>query len=250
VSTRPNPTLATRPNPTLAKLRPAKVRSALGRRWFEWRMGRTPVSGRGEPVALGTSYGGWMAPAALIEPGWICYSVGAGADISFDLALLARFDVRVQSIEPVEQYVHAALATAAGEPRFAAHRAAIATTDGPVLMQHTHNPGGLALSSANLFDTHEFVEVPGRTLASVARELGHPRIDLLKLDVEGGEYAVIPHLDLAALQIKVLAVQLHHNRGLRAARRLIAHLDERGFEPVAIKPAVKLTFVRRDLLDT
>jgi len=234
-----------------SKLRPGKVRSALARRWFERELGRTPLSGRGEPVALGTPYGGWMAPAALIQPGWICYCIGAGADISFDLELIERFDVRVQSVEPVEHYVRAARAAAAAageEPRFAAYRAAIATTDGPLRMQRTHNPEGHALSSANLFETHEFEEVPGRTLASLARELGHPRIDLLKLDIEGGEYDVIPALDLEALQIKALAVQLHHNRGVSAARRLIAQLDARGFEPVAIKPAVKLTFARRDLL--
>lgn len=234
----------------MSKLHPAKVRSAIGRRWFEWRLGRTRVSGRGQPVSLGSVYGGWMAPAALIESGWVCYCVGAGADISFDLELIERFDVRIQSVEPVEQYVEEALEAAAGEPRFAAYRAAIATSDGPIRMQHTHNPGGLALSSANLFDTRRFVEVPGRTLASLARELGHPRIDLLKLDLEGGEYDVIPQLDLAALQVKVLAVQLHHNRGTGAARRIIEHLGACGFEPVAIKPAVKLTFVRRDLLGT
>ncbi len=240
--------MSTQPKPVLSKLRPTKVRSAVGRRRFEWQLGRTPVSGRGEPLALGTEYGGWMVPAALIEPGWICYCVGAGADISFDLALIERFDVRVQSVEPVEQYVREALEAAAGEPRFAAHRAAISPTDGPLRMQRTHNPLGLALSSAELFDTHEFVEVPGRTPASLARELGHTRIDLLKLDVEGGEYEVLPQLDLAALEIKVLAVQLHHNRGPRAARRLIEHLEKSGFEAVAIKPAVKLTFARRDLL--
>jgi FkbM family methyltransferase len=240
--------VSTQSRTALSKLRPAKVRSALARRRFEWRLGRTPLSGRGQPVALGTPYGGWIVPAALIEPGWICYSVGAGADISFDLALIERFDVRVQSVEPVEGYVRQARAAAGAEPRFAAYRAAITAADGPVRMQHTHNPEGHALSSANLFETNEFEEVPGRTLASLARELGHPRIDLLKLDVEGGEYEVIPALDLEALQIKALAVQLHHNGGVAAARGLIEHLDAHGFEPVAIKPAVKLTFARRDLL--
>jgi FkbM family methyltransferase len=231
-----------------SRFRPAKLRSALRRRWFEWQMGRTPVSGRGGPVGLGTDYGSWMVPAALIEPDWICYCVGAGADISFDLALIERFDVRVQSVEPVQEFVRLALEQAAGEPRFAAYRAAICTHEGPLRMQRTHNPGALALSSANLFDTHEFTEIPGRTLAGLARELGHPRIDLLKLDIEGGEYELIPQLDLQALEVKVFAVQLHHNRGPAAARGLIAHLHRQGFEAVAIKPPVKLTFARRDLL--
>jgi FkbM family methyltransferase len=236
------------PELTLSKLRPAKFRSGVARRWFERRIGRTPVSGRGQPVSIGTAYGGWMVPTALIEPGWICYCVGAGNDISFDLGLIERFDVRVQSVEPVEQYVREARETAAGEPRFAAYQAAIATHDGPIRMQRTHQPTGLALSSASLFDTSNFVEVPGRTLASLAGELGHPRIDLLKLDIEGAEYEVVPQLDLDALKVKALALQVHHNRGARAAQRLIEHLDERGFELIGIRPTLKLAFARRELL--
>lgn len=234
---------------TLAKLRPAKVRSALARRWFEWRMGHTPVSGRGRPVSLGSAYGGWMVPTALLEPGWVCYSVGAGADVSFDLELIARFDARVQSVEPVEQYVSELRAAHAEEPRFAIHCAALAVRDGPLRMQRTHNPEGHALSAADLFDTDRYVEVPGRTLASLARELGHTHIDLLKLDVEGAEYELVPQLDFDALGVKALALQVHHNRPPRAARQLIADLDARGFELIGMRPTIKLAFARRALLD-
>ncbi len=234
--------------PALSKLRPAKVRSGIARRRFEWQVGRIPVSGRGRPVSFGTAYGGWMVPTALIEPGWICYCFGAGNDISFDLELIEHFDVHVQSVEPVEQYVSEAREAAAGEPRFAIYRAALATHDGPVRMQRTHNPEGLALSSANLFDSDHFIEVPGRTLASLANELGHNHIDLLKFDIEGAEYEVVPRLDLDALGIKALAFQVHHNGGTRAARRLIEHLDEHGFELIGMRPTLKLAFARRELL--
>ncbi|HUN77941.1 MAG TPA: FkbM family methyltransferase [Solirubrobacteraceae bacterium] len=235
--------------PTLAKLRPAKVHSALARRWFEWRMARAPVSGRGEPLSLGSAYGGWMVPTALIAPDWICYCVGAGNDVSFDLELIARFGVRVQSVEPVEQYVDELRQANAGEPRFAIHRAALAAHDGPIRMQRTHNPAGLALSSANLFETKQFVEVPGRTLASLADELGDPRVDLLKFDVEGAEYELVPGLPLEELQVKALSFQVHHNRPPREALRLIALLEERGFELIGMRPMIKLAFARRELLD-
>ncbi len=238
------------PKLTLSKLRPAKVRSGIARRWFEWRMERTPVSGRGQPVSLGSAYGGWMVPTALIKPGWICYCVGAGNDISFDLELIKHFDVRVQSVEPVEQYVNEARATTADEPRFAIYRAALATHDGAIRMQRTHHPNGLALSSANLFETDQFIEVPARTLASLARELGHSHIDLLKFDLEGAEYEVVPQLDLDALGVKALAFQVHHNRGPREAQRLIEQLDEQGFELIGMRPTIKLAFARHELLET
>ena len=43
-------------------------------------------------IRLGTAYGGWLIPAdAGITSSSICYSAGAGEDISFDCALAERF---------------------------------------------------------------------------------------------------------------------------------------------------------------
>lgn len=179
----------------------------------------------------------------------MCYCIGAGADISFDLELLRHFDARVRCIDPVPEYLEVARASAQGEPGFSAYHAAIADRDGPLRMQSTHHPGSRSLSSAQLYDTHDFVEVPGRTLESLMAELGDDRIDLLKLDIEGGEYEVLPRLELPALGVKVFAVQLHHNRGVASARALIAELTASGYELVAKLEPVRLTFVHRDLLD-
>jgi hypothetical protein len=78
-------------------------------------------------------------------------------------------------------------------------------------------------------------------------EFGDDRIDLLKLDVEGGEYELLPALDLPALGVRVLALQLHHNGGVGGARRVIARLRAQGYEPVACRAPVKVTFARADL---
>jgi FkbM family methyltransferase len=234
---------------TLAsKLRPAKVSSAARRRWFERRLGPIEVSGRGDPVALGSSYGAWMLPRAVLAPGWTCYCVGAGADITFDLELMRHYSAHVRCIDPVQEYIDAARASARGQSHFSAHRAAIAAHDGPLRMQRTHHPGSRSLSSAGLYDTHEFVEVPGRTLHSMAAELGDRRIDLLKLDLEGGEYEVLPTIALGQLRVRVLALQLHHNRGVAAARGLIGALQDSGYELVAKLAPVRLTFAERDAL--
>lgn len=189
-----------------------------------------------------------MVPGTAIEPGWTCYCVGAGADISFDLSLIRRFDARVRCIEPVQEYLAAAVVRAHDEPRFSAYRAAIAARDGPLRMQRTHHPGSCSLSSAGLYDTRDLIEIPGRTLSSLAAELGDDRIDLLKLDIEGGEYEVLPTIDLRAFGVKVFAVQLHHNRGVAAARGLIADLNAGCYELVGMLAPVRLTFARRDVL--
>ena len=232
-----------------SKLRPAKVRSALTRRRFEYAMTRIPVTGWGEPADVGTEYGGWMLPVAAMRPGWCCYCVGVGADVSFDLELIRRFDAAaVRAFEPVHAYVDQALETAAGEPRFSADAVAIAPFDGPVRMQASHHPGSASVSLAGIYETTDYTEMPGRSIPSLMSEYGDDRIDLLKLDVEGGEYELVPQLDLVGLGVKVFAIQLHRNGGVRGARELIAWLGDKGYEPIAQRYIIKITFVNRALL--
>ncbi len=232
----------------IRKLRPAKVRNAVRRRWFERRLEAIALTDAPEVLELGSAYGGWRIPAGLIEPTWLCYSVGVGGDISFDLELIRRFGVTVRAFEPVSDYVSRAADEARAEPRFSVHEAAIAVSDGPLRLQITHDASSQSVSAAGLYESSAFVEMPGRALVSLMDELGDERIDLLKLDVEGAEYELLPAVDLRALGVKVFAVQLHHNGSVRGARALIDRLRADGYRPVACRPAVKLTFAREDLL--
>ncbi len=233
---------------TLSKLRPAKVSSALRRRWFESQVPRLALRETTGILDLGSSYGGWAVPGDLIQPSWICYLVGAGGDVSFDLDLIHRYGVSVRSFDAVEDYVKRAREQAGDEPRFSAHHAAIAAVDGPIRMQVTHDPASLSVSAAHLYDSERFIELPGRSLPSLMAELGDERIDLLKLDIEGSEYEVLPTIDLRALGVKIFDVQLHHTGSVAEARRLIAGLREQGYEPVACRTVVKLSFALGELL--
>jgi len=231
------------------KLRPAKVRSALHRRWFERQLPRLELRDAPGLVHVGDEhYGGWTIPGGLVRPSSICYCVGAGGDISFDLELIRRYGVTVRAFDPVADYVQRAREDAGDEPRFTIHQVAIAKSDGPLRMQLTHDPGSRSVSPAGLYDTHDYVEVPGRTLASLMDELGDEQIELLKLDIEGGEFDVIPTLDLRALGVRIFSTQIHHNGSVADARGLIAKVRRDGYDAVACVPSVKLTFVRRDLL--
>ena len=239
---------ARRPSVLLAKLRPAKVSSALRRRWFERQVPRMQLRAIPGIVDIGSSWGSWAVPGDLIEESWTCYLVGAGGDVSFDLGLIERYGVTARAFDAVEDYVRRAREEAGEEPRFSAHHAAIAAADGPIRMQVTHDPGSQSVSAAGLYDSQSFVELPGRSLPSLMAELGDERIDLLKLDIEGSEYEVMPTIDLRALGVKVFAIQLHHTGTVSDARRLIASVRAQGYEPVAWRSVVKLTLVHRDLL--
>jgi FkbM family methyltransferase len=232
----------------LRKLQPSKIRRAIGRRWFEAAMARIPSRDDGLAImSLGTAYGRWAVPDGLIGDDWLCYCVGVGRDISFDLELIRRYRATVRAIEPVPAYCLEASKAAEGVDAFSVRQAALTTQDGPLQMQVTHDPTSASVSSAGLYESRAYVTVPGRTLASLMRETGDERIDLLKIDVEGAEYDLLPALPLRAYGVKILAIQLHHNRGLAEAKRLLAHLDEQGYEQIACLAPVRLTFMAKEL---
>jgi len=233
----------------LGKLRPAKVRSAIRRRWFERRMARVRLTELAGIVDLGSAYGGWLMPGAMLDSSWVCYSVGAGGDISFDRELIERYGMTVRGFDAVEAFVEQANAETSGEPRFSARHAAVAPRDGPLRMQLSHDPVSSSVSPAGLYLSDVYVEMQGRSLKSLMAEIGDERIDLLKIDIEGGEYELVPQLALADMGVRVFATQLHHVGSVAQARALVAGLRASGYEPVACRYAVKLTFVRRDLLD-
>jgi len=241
--------LATSTPSVAHRLRPAKVRSAVRRRWFEFEVPHVDLSGAPGIVDLGSPYGAWRIPGGLIGASWLCYCVGAGGDVSFDLELIHRYHATVRAFDAVGEFVGEALREAAGEPGFSAHHAALTTCDGPIRMQRSHDARSRSVSSAALYDSDEFIELPGRTLQSLMDELGDDHIDLLKLDVEGSEYELLPALDLRALGVKILAAQLHHTTSVARARALIAELRQSGYEPVACLAPVRLAFARRDLLE-
>jgi hypothetical protein len=89
----------------------------------------------------------------------------------------------------------------------------------------------------------KFIEAPVQRVPTLWEELGHSRLDLLKMDIEGGEYAVIRDVVESGVRPSQLWVEFHHNfplipfaRTREAIRRLlavgydIAHIRPRGLE--------------------
>jgi FkbM family methyltransferase len=197
---------------------------------------------------LGSTYGGWPVPVQLLDEGSVAYSIGAGGDVSFDLELIRRTGCVVHSFDPApEAKAHADEQIS---PNFFFHNVAIWTHSGELEMFRAANPSHMALSAVDLQETQNSVVVPCRTIESMRAEIGHDRIDLLKFTVDGAEYDLVPHLDLSGWRTRVLVVNLQHNRPIRQARDLIAHLRGRGFVPVARKPPAGYTLVDESLLET
>jgi hypothetical protein len=117
--------------PLKQRLRPATVRSALHRSWFEWRLRRVPVEPYAQLTEVGTAREPWMVPAGTINGAWTCYSVGAGSDLTFELELIRRDGATVRSVDPQNALRREAEPGAAADPRLTVIEAAVAPREAP-----------------------------------------------------------------------------------------------------------------------
>jgi Methyltransferase FkbM domain len=81
-------------------------------------------------------------------------------------------------------------------------------------------------------------------------ELGHAHIDLLKMDIEGAEYAVIDDLVDSNIRPAQILVEFHHRMpgiGPERTRHAVLQLRRAGFGLFAVSPSgEEYSFIRVD----
>jgi FkbM family methyltransferase len=207
--------------------------NSIQRRWLKWteRQLRVPVRTDLPTERLGSTYGGWIIPAGLLDAQSVCYLVGAGEDVSFDLALADHygcvvdiFDPTPRAVQHVEQLKHNLISgqrtvcsTAEGgfypeyKPALAdkirLHPVGIWHEDATLRFFAPKNEAHVSHSLVNLQQSDKAIEVPVRGLSGVMKELGHARISILKLDIEGAEYQVLESVLNHKIEVDALCIE-------------------------------------------
>jgi FkbM family methyltransferase len=210
------------------------TRRLLGKPWFA-------VEVSVPSVRLGTEYGGYAVMLAQLRPDSIVYSFGLGEDVSFDLALIERTSCQVFGFDPTPRSIAwvKAQALPAG---FHVRELGIAAHDGQASFAPPKNPAHISHSmvapSATSAENGLSFEV--RRLSTIMRELGHERVDLLKMDVEGAEYDVLEDLLQSQQRPRQILVEFHHGmHGIPVARteRALRALRSAGYRIFDAQPS-------------
>lgn len=184
----------------------------------------------------GSDYGGWYICPTRLDARSVVYSCGIGYDISFDLSLIQRFGLHVHGFDPTPNSL-AWVAQQQPIPNFTMHAIGIAAHDGPLTLYAAADPRYKSYSAVATTSNTAGLEAPSARIKTLMTKLGHQQIDLLKLDIEGSEYAVIADVLAAALPIDQILVEFHHRLpGIRVAqtRQAIAMLNAHSYKIFAI----------------
>jgi hypothetical protein len=147
--------------------------------------------------------GKWLSDSQRIKPGAVVYSFGIGDDISFDVEMAGLFGCEVHSFDPAPSVVQF----------FPDYRSGQAVGKG----KFWYHPVGLGPTSNKPGVTEDLIiegqKCPVKLLSEFAAELGHQHVDVLKIDIEGGEMAALQEIlssrTLKKLSVKQLLVEFH-----------------------------------------
>jgi FkbM family methyltransferase len=210
---------------------------------------RSYVAGKIVPVPslrlerIGTEYGGWIVPTAMIAPYWVCYCGGVGEDITFDLGLVERFRCTVFAFDPTPRAIAHAAREGAAEAGFHFLPVGIWFENATLKFFEPRDPAHVSHSVVNLQRTSDYFEAPCRSLPSLMAELGHRTIDLLKLDIEGAEHRVIDAMLSAGIHPTVLCTEIDQPVGLLRFWRTIRRILSAGYTLVSMDNW-NFTFIR------
>ena len=180
-----------------------------------------------------------MYLSAEISEQSIIYSFGVGEDISFDLELIQRFGVQVHAFDPTPRAI-AWMRSQRLPVKMKFHEYGVAAHDGSAVFRPPENPSYVSYSIlARGGDTVGSVEAPVYRLMTIMKMLRNEKIDILKIDIEGAEFAVLQDLIASNVPVRQLLVEFHHRWpevGLEKTKEAVRNLNRAGFQIFDVSP--------------
>lgn len=157
----------------------------------------------------------WTIRTANLDSASVVYSAGVGRDISFEHALADQFGMKIILLDPSPTGLETMQNTKNQREEFEFLPVALAGHDGDLFLSPPGNPEEGSWVSENNQPTSditesEMIKVKCESVSSLMSKYKHSHIDLLKIDIEGAEYAVLDSILNSGVRIIQIAVEFHN----------------------------------------
>jgi hypothetical protein len=241
----------------------------IRKRYYKWteRAMKLPAGPAVPTERIGTPYGGWIIPKNTLNADSVCYLVGAGEDVSFDLGVAAAYGCTVHIFDPTPravQHVDQLIKNLkSGEPtacptcpgglyptypaglasKLVLHPVGIWKEDTILEFFAPGDEAHVSHSIVNLQQTARSIKVPVRRLSGLMEELGQTRINLLKIDIEGAEYQVLESILQDKVEIDIICIEYDESAAnhfdskyIDRIEQSLLSLTDAGFHIIAKEP--------------
>lgn len=212
-----------------------KVR-AVRKHWDVFRLGYTPAT-KVPHRWYGNDHAGFFLCTESLDAKAIVYSIGTGTDASFDLDVMKELGCKVFAFDPTPKSIRW-VADSKLPPDFIFTPLGLGIRNETAVFYLPKNDAYVSGSviQNDFVDQGKRVEVELRTLRTFVTKHGHEKIDVLKMDIEGAEYEVLPDILNSGIQIGQILVEFHHRMvedGYAKTKAAVQLLRDHGFVPFA-----------------
>ena len=168
----------------------------------------------------------------------VIVDVGCADDADFSVHMITRFGVQAYGVDPTRKH-RIALKSLEEQSngRFKHVEVAVSSTNGKITFHESaeNQSGSILNDHANVMkDTITTYDVESVTLQSLIKRIDKPRVDLLKLDLEGAEYDLLTNISDEDLKpFQQIFIEFHHhntNRSPRETKVIVDSICNFGFK--------------------
>ena len=167
----------------------------------------------------------WVISPPRLPEKPLVYSLGLSENLSFDLGMIQQYGAKVHGFDPTIESQRF-IAKSHLPTDFHYHSLAVAGHDGQLDLYERMGKGGRKKGAC-------FLRASCKKVSTLVQELGHSRLDILKVDVEGSEYSILEDVCLRGIHASQIAVEFHHRFeevGLSATIRSHKMLLRHGYQ--------------------
>jgi FkbM family methyltransferase len=182
------------------------------------------------------TYGGWFISPLNINEKSIIYSFGIGENISFDLDLVRMFNCKIFAFDPTPKS-RAWLKKQILPENLKYYEIGLSSKDDTVEMFPPKNPKHVSFSIISKNNDTTPIKMRVARLKTIMQDLGHLKIDILKMDIEGSEYEAIDDILKSEIKINQILVEFHHRFpkiSTRATKKAMEQLSNAGYKIFAV----------------
>ena len=164
----------------------------------------------------------------------VVYSFGVGDNLAWDLAMVNQFGLTLHAFDPTPASVQwVSQQKLPSSLRF--HPIGVAGHDGTCefALPSRGSRFNFRPAAKPAEASREIVAAPVNRVTTIMKQLGHHHVDVLKIDIEGGEYPVFDDMLASGIAPRQLLVEFHHHFpgiGIRRTEEVVSKLKKVGYQ--------------------